>query len=236
MPHVFDVYGTLLDVDAAAREAAAAPGMDALASSWSQLAAAWRQRQLSYSWLRTTMQRYTDFWTVTQNALDVTMAEMGIEDAAMRETLLSLYTTLSAYDEVPAVLRDLAARGEGTGVLSNGSPAMLDSALDAAGIADSLDQVLSVDSLRLYKPDPAVYRLVTDAFVTAARSPSIPRITGMWPGPAVSGSVPSGSTAPASHGMIFPNRQRIRCPALPRRCACSRQFVLNRYRNERVRR
>ena len=109
MPHVFDVYGTLLDVDAAAREAAAAPGMDALASSWPQLAAAWRQRQLSYSWLRTTMQRYTDFWTITQNALDVTMAEMGIEDAAIRETLLSLYTTLSAYDEVPAVLRDLAA-------------------------------------------------------------------------------------------------------------------------------
>ena len=168
MPHVFDVYGTLLDVDAAAREAAAAPGMDSLASSWPQLAAAWRQRQLSYSWLRTTMQRYTDFWTITQNALDVTMAEMGIEDAAMRETLLSLYTTLSAYDEVPAVLQDLAARGEGTGVLSNGSPAMLDSALGAAGIADSLDQVLSVDSLRLYKPDPAVYRLVTDAFSCTA--------------------------------------------------------------------
>ena len=140
MPHVFDVYGTLLDVEAAAREAAAAPGMGALANSWPQLAAAWRQRQLSYSWLRTTMQRYTDFWTITQNALDVTMAEMGIEDAAMRETLLSLYTTLSAYDEVPVVLRDLAARGEGTGVLSNGSPAMLDSALDAAGIANSLDR------------------------------------------------------------------------------------------------
>ena len=164
MPHVFDVYGTLLDVDAAAREAAAAPGMESLAASWPQLAAAWRQRQLSYSWLRTTMQRYTDFWTITQNALDVTMAEMGIEDAAMREKLLSLYTTLTAYDEVPEVLRNLAARGEGTGVLSNGAPAMLDSALSAAGIAASLDQVLSVDSLQLYKPDPAVYALVTDAF------------------------------------------------------------------------
>ena len=164
MPHVFDVYGTLLDVDAAAREAAAAPGMESLAASWPQLAAAWRQRQLSYSWLRTTMKRYTDFWTITQNALDVTMAEMGIEDAAMREKLLSLYTTLTAYDEVPEVLRNLAARGEGTGVLSNGAPAMLDSALSAAGIAASLDQVLSVDSLQLYKPDPAVYALVTDAF------------------------------------------------------------------------
>ena len=168
MPHVFDVYGTLLDVDAAAREAAAAPGMESLAASWPQLAAAWRQRQLSYSWLRTTMQRYADFWTITQNALDVTMAEMGIEDAAMREKLLSLYTTLTAYDEVPEVLRNLAARGEGTGVLSNGAPAMLDSALSAAGIAASLDQVLSVDSLQLYKPDPAVYALVTDAFGCAA--------------------------------------------------------------------
>ena len=168
MPHVFDVYGTLLDVDAAAREVAAAPGMESLAASWPQLAAAWRQRQLSYSWLRTTMQRYTDFWTITQNALDVTMAEMGIEDAAMREKLLSLYTTLTAYDEVPEVLRNLAARGEGTGVLSNGAPAMLDSALSAAGIAASLDQVLSVDSLQLYKPDPAVYALVTDAFGCAA--------------------------------------------------------------------
>ena len=168
MPHVFDVYGTLLDVDAAAREAAAAPGMESLAASWPQLAAAWRQRQLSYSWLRTTMQRYTDFWTITQNALDVTMAEMGIEEPAMREKLLSLYTTLTAYDEVPEVLRNLDARGEGTGVLSNGAPAMLDSALSAAGIAASLDQVLSVDSLQLYKPDPAVYALVTDAFGCAA--------------------------------------------------------------------
>ena len=53
-------------------------------------------------------------------------------------------------------------------MLSNGAPAMLDSALSAAGIADSLDQVLSVDSLQLYKPDPAVYRLVTDAFGCAA--------------------------------------------------------------------
>ncbi len=105
MPHVFDVYGTLLDVDAAAREAAAAPGMESLAAIWPQLAATWRQRQLSYSWLRTTMQRYTDFWTITQNALDVTMAEMDMDDAQMRERLLSLYPPLTAYDEVLDVLK-----------------------------------------------------------------------------------------------------------------------------------
>ena len=164
MPFVFDVYGTLLDVDAAAREAAAEPGMENLTDSWAQLAGAWRQRQLSYSWLRTTMQRYQNFWTITEDALDVTMAEMGLKDDQLRERLLSLYTALTAYDEVPLFLDQVSNKGEGIGVLSNGSPAMLDSALSAAGILTCFDQVLSVDSLGLYKPDPAVYRLVTNAY------------------------------------------------------------------------
>ena len=56
MPYVFDVYGTLLDVDAAAREAASEAGMEVLAANWPELAAAWRTRQLSYTWLRTAMQ------------------------------------------------------------------------------------------------------------------------------------------------------------------------------------
>lgn len=165
MPYIFDVYGTLLDVDAAARAAAREPGMERLADCWPDLAAAWRTRQLSYSWLRTTMQRYTDFWTITQNALDVTLRDMGLDhDPALRDRLLALYTTLDAYPEVPAALETLAARGGGLGVLSNGAPPMLDAALAAAGIAGHFDHLLSVDSLRLYKPDPAVYRLVIDAY------------------------------------------------------------------------
>jgi len=165
MPCIFDVYGTLLDVDSAAREAAAEPGMEALAEQWPALAASWRARQLSYTWLRTTMQRYVDFQAITQASLDVTLAEFGLDgNRQMRDRLLSLYTTLAAYDEVPDALARLASSGQRMGVLSNGSPAMLDRALEAAGIRLLFDRILSVDPLKRYKPDPLVYKMATDAY------------------------------------------------------------------------
>ena len=168
MPYIFDVYGTLLDVDSAARQAASEPGMDALSTNWPELAAKWRARQLSYSWLRTTMQQYTDFWIITQNALDTTLKEMGLDDAGLRDRLLSLYVRLSAYEDAANVLDTLQARGAQTGVLSNGPPNMLENALAASGLNSKFHHVLSVDSLKLYKPDPAVYQLVLDAFGCAA--------------------------------------------------------------------
>ncbi|NBR40755.1 MAG: haloacid dehalogenase type II [Alphaproteobacteria bacterium] len=164
MPLVFDVYGTLLDVDAAAREAAAEPGMAALEDNWAQLSASWRQRQLSYSWLRTLMGEYIDFWQITSDALDVTLNELEISDADVRERLLQLYTRLSAYDEVPEQLRLMKEQGHQLGVLSNGSPSMLQSALESAKILGFLDQVLSVDDIGIYKPDRRVYAQVTEAY------------------------------------------------------------------------
>lgn len=164
MPLIFDVYGTLLDVDSAARAAAAETGMDRLADKWPELAAKWRTRQLSYSWLRTTMQNYADFWTITENALDTTLSEMGLEDPALREKLLSLYVRLSAYEDANTVLDQLLDRGERMGVLSNGSPDMLHKALTASGLLSKFEHVISVDSLKRFKPDPAVYKLATDAF------------------------------------------------------------------------
>jgi 2-haloacid dehalogenase len=164
MPLVFDVYGTLLDVDAAAREAAAEPGMAALEDNWAQLSASWRQRQLSYSWLRTLMGEYIDFWQITSDALDVTLNELEISDADVRERLLQLYTRLSAYDEVPEQLRLMKEQGHQLGGLSNGSPSMLQSALESAKILGFLDQVLSVDDIGIYKPDRRVYAQVTEAY------------------------------------------------------------------------
>lgn len=164
MPLVFDVYGTLLDVDAAAREAAAEPGMAALEDNWAQLSVSWRQRQLSYSWLRTLMGEYIDFWQITSDALDVTLNELEISNADVRERLLQLYTRLSAYDEVPEQLRLMKEQGHQLGVLSNGSPSMLQSALESAKILGFLDQVLSVDDIGIYKPDRRVYAQVTEAY------------------------------------------------------------------------
>ena len=162
---VFDAYGTLLDVDAAAREAASEPGMEALKENWLPVAKGWRERQLRYSWLCSMMGEYDDFWELTTRALDATLKEYALgSDDKVRARLLSLYSELSAYEEVPEVLANLKAAGHKLAVLSNASPSMLAKAVEAAGISAWFDELLSVDVLRCYKPTPAVYQLVTERF------------------------------------------------------------------------
>jgi len=163
--YVFDAYGTLLDVDAAAREAAAEPGMEALKEQWLSIAKGWRERQLRYSWLCSMMGRYDDFWTLTTRALDAILEECGLaSNKEIRDRLLSLYGELSAFDEVPGVLSNLKASGHKLAVLSNASPNMLETATKAAGIYHYFDALLSVDVLKCYKPTPSVYKLVTEHF------------------------------------------------------------------------
>jgi 2-haloacid dehalogenase len=162
---VFDAYGTLLDVDAAAREAAAEPGMEALKENWLSIAKGWRERQLRYSWLCSMMGRYDDFWELTTRALDSTLEEHALSsDEKIRKRLLSLYRELSAYGEVPKVLANLKAAGHKLAVLSNASPHMLTTAIEAAGISELFDELLSVDVLKCYKPAPIIYQLVTERF------------------------------------------------------------------------
>ena len=162
---VFDAYGTLLDVDAAAREAASEPGMEALKENWLPIAKGWRERQLRYSWLCSMMGQYDDFWELTTRALDATLKEYTLaSDDKVRARLLSLYSELSAYEEVPEVLANLKAAGHKLAVLSNASPSMLVKAVEAAGISEWFDELLSVDVLKCYKPTPAVYQLVTERF------------------------------------------------------------------------
>jgi len=162
MPLVYDIYGTLLDVDAAARKVAERD--EAFAEHWVQLSAGWRQRQLSYSWLRSLMGRYVPFWQITTEALDVTMGEMGLNDPQLRENLLTLYLDLMPYDEVTGELTKLKAKGHKLAALSNGSPEMLERGLTSSGIGPLLDAALSVDKLKIYKPDPRIYAMVTDHF------------------------------------------------------------------------
>ncbi len=166
MPLVFDVYGTLLDIDAAARDAAVR--YPKFAQHWQPLSIAWRQRQLSYTWLRSMMGDYASFWQITENALDVTLAEMGLDDADLRRCLLDLYLDLPAYTEVTAILAEAKAAGHKLAVLSNGNSSMLEQALQSAGIRDFFDVVLSVDVVEIYKPAPQVYSLATKAFDCAA--------------------------------------------------------------------
>ena len=158
---VFDAYGTLFDVGAAARQAASEPDFVAIREDWMALAEHWRQKQLSYSWLRAVAGAYTDFWEVTQNGLDWALEKTGHSgDPTLRERLLALYWELQAYPEVPQMLATLKQAGVNTAILSNGSPEMLEGAVSSAGIADVLDISLSVQSVGIFKPDARVYDLV----------------------------------------------------------------------------
>lgn len=163
---VFDAYGTLFDVAAAARAAAHEPDRGALAACWQKLANDWRLKQLQYTWLRAVTGDHTDFWAVTQNGLDWAMEANGLDDRELRERLLQLYWDLQAYPEVPRMLAELKDAGFDTAILSNGSPDMLNGAVQSAGIEPLLDDVLSVESVGVFKPDARVYDLVGQRFGT----------------------------------------------------------------------
>jgi 2-haloacid dehalogenase len=162
---VFDAYGTLFDVSAAAREAAAEPGREALAEKANDLAEHWRLKQLQYSWLRAITGDYTEFWNVTMDGLDWALEKTGLDgDPELRERLLALYWELSAYKEVHFMLARLKAMGMKTAILSNGSPDMLEGAVDSSGVGANLDAVLSVEDVGIFKPAKTVYDMVGARF------------------------------------------------------------------------
>ena len=154
---VFDAYGTLFDV-----HSAVARQRDRLGSEAAAVSATWRAKQLEYTWQRSLMDRYVDFSQVTADGLDYALEAHGIDDVALRADLLDAYLTLDCYPEVPGVLRALREAGLRNAILSNGSPMMLDAAVESAGLGDLLEDVISADALGVYKPAMAVYRLALD--------------------------------------------------------------------------
>ena len=154
---VFDAYGTLFDVHSAASRHQARLGEKAQAVS-----ALWRTKQLEYTWLRSLMQRYVDFWQVTQDSLDYALDSHGIDDITLRQDLLNAYQELACYQEVPETLLNLKELGLGTAVLSNGAPKMLEAGVRNCNLEEILDSVFSVDSIGIFKPAPQVYQLATD--------------------------------------------------------------------------
>ncbi len=162
---VFDAYGTLFDVAAAARRAAAEPGRDHFAAHWPAIAEKWRLKQLQYTWLRAVTGDHAGFWQVTQDGLDWALESEGLaDDTDLRARLLQLYRELDAFPEVPDMLAALKESGKSTAILSNGTPDMLDAAVQSAGIGALLDDVLSVETVGIFKPARVVYDLVGQRF------------------------------------------------------------------------
>lgn len=152
---IFDLYGTLLDVEGVANEILPAHGK--------AVATTWRERQLQYTWLRTIRGDFADFDQVTEDALSYALARHGLTDARIQRDLMQAWHRLPPHpDALPALAR-LRQRGATLAVLSNGSHRMLKASLAAAGLASCFDHAISVEDVRVYKPHPSVYALAKEA-------------------------------------------------------------------------
>lgn len=154
---IFDAYGTLFDVHSV-MEAARAVTTDPQA-----LSTLWRQKQLEYTWLRSLMGRYEDFWSVTESALCFAIQRLEIRASEDQiRSLMNAYLSLTPFPEVKQALDRL--KGRPLGILSNGSPRMLDAAVRSSGLDGVFRHILSVDAVKIYKPSPRVYDLGRVAF------------------------------------------------------------------------
>lgn len=158
--YVFDAYGTLFDVHAAAER-----NKDAIGPKWQQLSQIWRTKHIEYSWHASLTDRRAMFWVLTERSLDYAIASVGGGVSSdVRAKLLSAYRTMDAYPEVSEVLTALKGRGDKLAILSNGDADMLADAVRAAQLEGLFDAVLSVMSAGVFKPSKKVYQLVMDRF------------------------------------------------------------------------
>jgi 2-haloacid dehalogenase len=160
----FDAYGTLFDV-----YSVGALAEELFPSAGTALAELWRDRQIDYTRIRTLSDRYADFWSVTADALDYACERLGLKlsDAARRR-LMEQYAHLAPFPENLGAVQQLRGLGLPLAILTNGTPAMIASAVSAAGWDGLFDHILCADSVAKFKTAPEAYQLGPDAFGCAA--------------------------------------------------------------------
>jgi 2-haloacid dehalogenase len=156
----FDAYGTLFDVHSVIDL-----GEELFPGQGTALSNTWRQKQLQYTWARTLMGRYQDFWKVTEDGLVFAAKSLNLKlEPDKRKRLMEAYLSLAAFPDVAQGLKELSGAGYQLGILSNGTPRMLREAAKSAGIEGSFAHVISVDEIKIYKPSPRVYGLAPTKF------------------------------------------------------------------------
>jgi len=156
---VFDAYGTLFDVAAPVHQQAATLGNKVEA-----VAQMWRAKQLEYTWVRSLVGTHADFWHVTREALDFTLEALAINEAGLADEMMTGMLKLDPFADAGPALATLRARGKRLGILSNGSPSMLDALVRHAGFEKIFEHVISVEDVGIYKPSRRVYRLAMQKF------------------------------------------------------------------------
>lgn len=155
---VFDAYGTLYDV-----HSVASATEEAFPGHGEAITQIWRMKQLEYTWLRSLMGRYEDFWSVTRESLTYTLSTLGLKaEPGTFDAILDRYLHLRPYPDAMEALAKLRRGGHRLAILSNGSQAMLDALVRNTGFDEALDAVLSVDDKRIFKPSPEAYSLVEE--------------------------------------------------------------------------
>ena len=154
----FDAYGTCFDINSAAMGLANKIGKD-----WLAFSSTWRTVQLEYTWLRSLMKRYVDFCKVTEDSLEYAMESHGI-DKNFKNELLNLYKKLNPYPELKDCLKSLKSKKLKICILSNGSTDLLKQLISNAGVQELFDDLISVEDVKIFKPDPQVYELVTKKY------------------------------------------------------------------------
>ena len=150
---MFDAYGTLFDVNSAAKRC-----KDKIGAKWETFANFWRTTQLEYTWLRSLMKRHKDFWQITEDSLDKSMKVFNI-DKSMKKELLNLYKILSPYPEVNEVLNNLKKKNLKLAILSNGTPNLLNELVKSNNLSNLFDDLFSIEQVKVYKPDSKVYEI-----------------------------------------------------------------------------
>ena len=148
---IFDSYGTLSDVNSAAEKCKVNIG-----DKWEGFANYWRTTQLEYTWLRSLMSKHKNFWQITEDSLDKSMKIFQI-DYSMRNELLNLYKILPTFSEVPEVLKKLKEKNYRLGILSNGTPDLLNQLVKTNNLDNIFDDIFSIEEVGIYKPDSKVY-------------------------------------------------------------------------------
>jgi 2-haloacid dehalogenase len=150
----FDVYGTLIDTHGVI--AALKKHVGDKASEFSRT---WREKQLEYSFRRGLMRSYENFAVCTSNALEYTAAYFDVPlDRKDKEELMSTYLVLPAFDDVTEGLARAQKSGFRMFAFSNGARQAVEKLLTQARIRDNFIDVVSVDEIKSYKPNPDVYR------------------------------------------------------------------------------
>jgi 2-haloacid dehalogenase len=154
----FDAYGTLFDVfSVTALCEQLFPGKG------NQLAQSWRFKQLQYSLMRSLMGRHRDFWGLTEDGLVWASKNLKVDlTADKKKQLMDAYLSLAAFPDVKPGLEALKQQGFKLAILSNGEPKMLEAAAKSAGIRDLLDEIISVEEVKIFKTSNRVYWLGTE--------------------------------------------------------------------------